>query len=256
VKDLNDITGARCDDLLTDAAARNLPAVLTVKVGQSWATFKSRLLGSHPGERYLAVEDPEHDRDPASADAVQLGQNIGVAFRRGSSKYICSTVVDGRAHYRLNERVTMPCLRLRWPGKLQQLQRRAFYRADVPLDHEIPVRFWDGGLARPHEAGKPASPLHTGRLMDISCGGVRVESDQDPRLKDDQNVGLSFALRPREAPIVLEAVHRHTSRPEPHRYCHGFQFVGLEMSVEGRSILNQISRFVSELQRVSLRRRK
>ena len=58
---------------------------------------------------------------------------------------------------------------------------------------------------------------------------------------------------PGRPPLKLEGQYRHCSIGTPGRLALGFQFVGLEHELKGRSSISEVADFVHELQRASRR---
>ena len=116
---------------------------------------------------------------------------------------------------------------------------------------------WDGGISDRDAADLQHVPHHTGLLQDVSGGGCRVEIDaaRDPQLCAGDTVGIQFRPDPRSEPLCLDAMFRHTEDLGRGQLSLGFQFVGLEMTAQGRHTLQSLSRVVSTFLRIEARRK-
>jgi hypothetical protein len=91
-------------------------------------------------------------------------------------------------------------------------------------------------------------------LEDLSVGGIRVLSDQDPLLADCAAVVCCFAVGQGKTPFALNAIFRHREDRD-HGYSLGFQFVGLESRNDGPDVLTNLARIVTNFQRAAGRNR-
>ncbi|MBN1347616.1 MAG: PilZ domain-containing protein [Phycisphaerae bacterium] len=247
------LVGRERDQLLADAVHEKARLVLTARGKESWETHKSRLLDMAPARRALVVAFP-YDVEGPEIDFTR-GEQIGVAFRHHSRKCLFASTVIGKRQPRQNptRHTGSKALLLSWPEQIEQLQRRVYYRVEVPEDCPIVVQFWRGGVL-PHMAIPPIDrPIVVGRVQDLSVGGMRVEIAQsdNPRLETDEMVGAEFAAEPGKQSIVLEACFRHIEPSGPKKLSLGFQFIGLEVAAEGPSLLSRLAHAVSRLQRVN-----
>jgi c-di-GMP-binding flagellar brake protein YcgR len=143
---------------------------------------------------------------------------------------------------------------LRWPDHLQQLQRRVYERARPPKDAIIAVRFWREEVASGSAA--EARCVRHGQLEDISAGGMRIKVARPNEIELGATCRCAFAPRPGKPSLVLDALVRHREAAGSGRASIGFQFVGLETTVEGRQLLDRLARTVSQFQRARSRSRR
>ncbi len=276
---LLDVHEQRRDQILTEAADRQLQAVISHRLDSGWTTYKSRILQADSAGGFLILEHPR----PAPGQIppeLAPGEKIGLAFRRGHKKCLCSVEIARLATFELPDGQSTAAVQIPWPDKLQEIQRRVYYRAAVPSGRRIEVRMWDGGIVDRDPAELQNAPHHTGLLQDISGGGCRVEIDavRDPQLRAGDTVGIQFQPDPRSEPLRIDAVFRHVEQdpaPSPQgahsagrappcgigaasrsKRSLGFQFVGLEMSTQGRGTLQALSRVVSTFLRIEARRKR
>lgn len=246
---------ARRDRALDEAAARNVAIVMSLRDSGSWAVRKSRFLGLTPQRDSLIVEYPTAS-DPESRELnVGVGENVGVAFRRGHKKCVFTSVVLARNSYALNDQASVECLVLSWPEQVQELQRRAYYRVAVPRHKTVEVEVWAGGAAYRKKAGTRSWPSFFGRLADISAGGARMlfPKTQDPQMQIQDAAGIQFQPESNGPVFVLDSIIRYVGETPDGSVSVGLQFVGLEASFEGRRVLQQLLRVINQYQRCELR---
>lgn len=227
-------------------------AVLTVHGEQDWYTFKSRFLERDPRGRFFVLDYQAADEEPLPA--VTPGQYLGVSFRQRNRKLLFATVVEAKGHFVLDDRQTIPAIRYRWPDSLTELQRRAYYRTAVPEGTALAASLWSGGVAA--RARAQATPLEvaTGMLADVSCGGalVRLQGTSAPAWVDDQTLGLELQLPDGRPPIVVDVRFRGVRSGEDGEYSAAIQFVGLEITADGRVVLQRLANTVQRLHRMQL----
>jgi len=248
---LDALHGRQRDELLADAVHQKARLVLTCRGSEGWETHKSRLLDMAPARRALVVAHP--DEIEAETFELACGEQVGVAFRHHSRKCLFATSVVGRRQPRRHAtRSSGPkALLLGWPEQIEQLQRRVYYRVPIPAASPIDVRIWSGGLSSPTQDPPATSKAVTGRLLDLSVGGmcVAIAQADDPRFRTNALVGAEFRPETGRSSIALEACFRHAQPLGRDRLSLGFQFIGLEVSSDGASLLARLACVVSRLQR-------
>jgi hypothetical protein len=129
-----------------------------------------------------------------------------------------------------------------------------YYRVPVPAESQVPVRFWQGGLIPCPPIPPVDRPVTTGRLFDLSVGGMRVmiARTDDPRLALNDVVGVEFRPELRQPNFVLEACFRHVDSVGAAKLSLGFQFIGLEVSSDGPAILTRLAQAVTRLQHANV----
>jgi hypothetical protein len=231
------------------------PTVLSLKEGATWSVHKSRFLGAVESPRRLFVERPAPAAPDAPLPDIPVGGSIGVAFRRGHKKCLFTSVVVGRGEYQLNDQMRVESLTLNWPDVVQELQRRAYYRAAVPRHKQVAAEIWQGGTVNRKKAGTAVWPSYTGRLIDLSAGGLRLvlNANQNPRLNIGEPVGIEFRPDPTGPTFLLNGILRYLGPMPDGTLAMGFQFTGLEATIDGRKVLQQLLRVVNQYQRCELR---
>lgn len=253
---LMDVKHQRRDEILCQAAERQVQAVISHRLDNGWTTYKSRILQADAAEGFVILQHPEPGPGQAPPELAP-GEQIGVSFRRGHKKCLCSAHIELLTSFKLSDGQAVAALQIPWPEELQEIQRRVYYRAEVPAGRRIEVAVWDGGILDRNQAELRDAPHHTGLLLDISGGGCRVsfEPSRDPQLQSGDTIGIRFQPDPRSEPIFLDAVFRHVEDSTRSNLALGFQFVGLETTSQGRQMLQALSRVVSTFLRIDARRK-
>ncbi|RME40317.1 MAG: hypothetical protein D6788_03560, partial [Planctomycetota bacterium] len=129
--------GPRLEEVLQEAITRNRPIVLTHHSPGGWRTFKSSFLSGSSSRRRIWIKPPTFSAGVQAAPP-QPGDRVGVTFRVGHKKCGFGTTLEPG----LDREEQSGTLVLRWPERLQQLQRRVFERVALPPALIVPVRFW------------------------------------------------------------------------------------------------------------------
>ena len=229
----------RQDQVLLDSIRQQRQLVLTHSSGDGWRTFKALFMLGSPDSGELMVRVAlEGESQPPTMPPP--GTTLGGTFRLGHKKCMFATAMR---EVRAGEDHAV--LKINWPQQLQQLQRRAYERAEPPRGTIVAVRFWREVEESPVEA----RVVRHGQLEDLSCGGMRI------KVADAQDVSMGctyrcvFAPRPGKPSIVLDGILRHREAVEHGRASLGFQFAGLETSTEGLRTLDRLARVVNHFQR-------
>ena len=233
------------------AVAERAIAVLTLPQGGQWATLKSRFLErDRHGQFFVLVYEPCKDE---VLPPIAPGQYVGVSFRQSSRKILFGTAVEAKGHFVLDDATTIAAVRYRWPDSLSELQRRAYYRTPVPPEMSLRATLWPGGsTARPKEAGTGAAI--TGNLADLSCGGCLIHLHQvaPPEYKADDLLGAELHLPDGRPPIVVDLRYRGARQDPAGFVAIATQFLALEMTAEGRAILQRLANCVQRLDRLTV----
>ncbi len=181
---------------------------------------------------------------------INLNQPVGLTFKQDYSKFICESTVIG-----FEQSTNANCggrLVLDLPAKLEKMQKRSFYRVQIPQDMTVKTTFWHRGFKESLVA-VPNGESWEGNLVDLSAGGLQigVSCDKKPSFKLGQLIGLQFRALPQRKPLILEGQIRHVAKTaDGKNICLGVQIVGLETSQEGRAKLREIVEIVDEFQKI------
>jgi len=209
----------------------------------------SKVALTYVGESCIHV-DILHKDKPLPLN-INLEQPIGLTFKLDYSKYVCESTVVG-----FEPSINSSCggkLVLDMPMKLEKMQKRSFYRVQVPDDMSVKATLWHRGFADELVA-VPNGECCEGRLLDLSAGGLQigVSKSKKPNYKLGQLIGMQFTALSGRKPMVLEGQIRHVAKTaDGNNVCLGVQIVGLEASHEGREKLRQIVEIVDEYQKIN-----
>lgn len=220
-------------------AANLLPAGLDVdklhfKVVLPW--------GSGHVSRSPLRKDRNHNRNKAAEKPhpinVQLGQAVGISIKHGYGKFIFEAKVA--ALEPSPGPTSGGIIVLSMPEKIECVQRRSYFRVNVPETLKVNVTLWH---RRCSERQAAPGRRWKGRLIDISAGGLQlaVDAEQKPDFKKGQFISLKFTPMPYEAPLMFDAqIRKILPTVDKKSICFGVQMVGLEASREGREVLARI----------------
>lgn len=258
---LQSLSPDQITDAVTEARTRDLPCTLTVWEDGRWVNRHSRVL--RISDRRLWLELP-----PASAGSAlhefTPAEKVGLSFKLKHHKYLCSVVVADIEQMPRDDGDSEPVLSVCYPSRMNRLQRRAYQRVPVPANRIVRASFWPGGREAEPTKPSPDRPVWTGRVTDLSAGGLQlmlpVESLEllDPGYV--VGIRVSFGAGSERA-VYADAQYRHATpvdevAPVPGRpddtpcVLVGFQFVGLGQTREGQESLERISYHVAEFQRI------
>ena len=242
---LQELQSSQVLQTITAAAERRIPVTITVRTGNRWLNLHSRLVRLC-GEHFW-LEYPEAG-DQAHAHQFSPAEKLGLSFKLKHHKYLFAVTVAGTEQIDTEDGQAIKVLSVCWPSRMQRLQRRAFYRADVPNGRIVRASFWPGGREAEPPRACSESPVFSGNVTNISAGGfqMRTSAEAADMLDTDFVVGvrLSFGAG-REVTAYADAQFRHVE-PDGRKVLIGFQFVGLAQTPEGREALQLITNCVTE----------
>jgi c-di-GMP-binding flagellar brake protein YcgR len=233
-----------------DAVRERALAVLSVQCGSDWRMFKSRFLESDSNQAFFVLDYQPVNEQPLPE--LWPGQCVGISFRSRNRKVMFATVVEARGHYML-ESGSVPAVRYRWPQAITELQRRAYYRTPVPAGIVLAATMWRGGLAA-RTAVQSGSQLLSGTLANISCGGALVRLNQPAAIDwvEGELLGLEVQLGDRQGPAQLDSYFRGLRHDEASHSGVALQFIGLELNVEGRLVMERLANVVQKFHRQAI----
>lgn len=246
------ITEKDATEMFDEAVHERALAVLTLQVGGDWHSFKSRFLERDPNRRFFVL-----DYQAARGETLPLlapGQCVGVSFRNRSRKLLFASVVEARGHFLSDDRSTIPAIRYRWPESITELQRRSYYRTPVPETVTLIVTLWPGGTAARAAAQSGTLQLTSGTLANVSCGGalVRLSQASAPSWSEGETLGAELQLGDSRPPLPLNACFRGVRHDELAELGVAIQFIGLELTVDGRLALQRLARCVQRFHQMGI----
>lgn len=191
---------------------------------------------------------------------IRIGQPVGVNFKHAYGKFVFDTTVVGLEPS--SDPEAGGTIVLGMPERIGVVQRRSYFRVNVPNSLKVAVVLW-------HRMGKRTSrdgtrTYYEGRLVDISAGGALVTvplkrgvgdesgAARESDLRKGQFMSVRFTPLPYETPLMFSAQIRNVL-PTADRMglCVGLQIVGLEASEEGRQTLSRIANVVEHYHQVN-----
>jgi hypothetical protein len=275
------LRGDEPEKILQTAIDKKVPAIMSYLSKGKWHVAKV-LLNELVGDR-LSVDSATSKKKQHPLN-IQANQPVGISFKYEYGKFVFDTTVVGF------EPSSSPEADEGWggtmilavPNRIEVVQRRSYYRVDVPESLKVKVIMWhrSGKREAKKQIEDAAEDVHNycqGRLVDISAGGAQVVvsySDQagcpasvrreskgnasrtfcagELDFRKGQFVGMRFTPMPYETPLVVSAQIRNILPTADGRSASlGLQIVGLEASPEGREVLVRLISIVEQYYQIN-----
>jgi hypothetical protein len=246
--------GEESQDILADAVARNLAAVLSLPSAGMLRHHKSRFLAQT--QEGLWVESAPGDT-PLIEELRQQQIPVGISFKAVPNKAsFAAPILRREPSFQLNATAVVEALLLQSPAKIKPVQRRNHYRVRLPEGAALSVRAWRIADHVPVRDRPAASQLVDMELRDLSVGGLGVILKTAPEerglLKGQR---LRIELKWEEVELILEGLLRLLDGvTTPGAVKGGIQFKKLENDLAGRQAMAALTRMVGEFQREEVRR--
>lgn len=236
-------------EALLGAAEKMVPVTFTVRQDNAWTNFYSRFLAIRGVQMCF---EPPYRTDGGAPHEFVPSESVGIGFKFKHHKHMLSTIVVGLDNIALNEGEKVPVLAVECPSTMERLRRRVYVRAAVPANRIVRASFWLGGYESEPAGTSPGRPVASGKVMDISAGGLQVLSTQDAGMVLDVGdvIGLRITFGSDDEVVYADAQFRHAMQADDGIML-GFQFIGLGQSPEGKSALQIISSKVTEFQKMA-----
>ncbi|MCY2929877.1 MAG: PilZ domain-containing protein [Planctomycetota bacterium] len=240
------------DEAIRTAVDKSIPVTVTVQPDGSdtWINLHSRLIALQ--DQQLFIEPPTAEQGEPTRELAPCDR-IGVSFKLKHHKHVFNTVVLGASRgWRSGEGASGDALAISTPTRMQRLQRRAFQRVDVPPGKIVRGSFWLGGRKSEPKGTDVACPIWSGRVTNISAGGLQMQVDPQVThvLDVGDVVGLRIVFGAGEAAVYADAQFRHYD-DFGDRAVIGFQLVGLAETPEGQHALRIIMDRVQQYGRIN-----
>jgi hypothetical protein len=250
MSDIVILQGPESREVLSAVVEQQSPAIMSYLSRDKWHVAKV-VLKSFADDR-LCVEGCHASGRPHPIN-IRINQPVGVNFKHSYGKFVFDTVVVGLEPSADPQAGGMIVLAV--PDRIGVVQRRSYFRVNVPESLKVNVVLWHRTGSR--QVTEPTHNYFEGRLMDISAGGAQVivpaRSGRDNTapgtgvfdFHKGQFIGVRFTPLPFETPLVFNAQIRNILPTADHSaLCLGLQIVGLEASDEGRHVLARIASVV------------
>ena len=250
--------GVDREKILQTAIDMKVPAIMSYLSKDKWHVAKV-LLTNLDGGRLSIESTISRKQRPIN---IRVDQPVGVSFKYGYGKFVFDTVVKALEPSTDPEtnRQRGGVIVLALPDKIEVVQRRNYFRVNVPEPLKVKVLLWPRSGRREqadpkHDAAFETHNCCQGRLMDISAGGAQIivpnQNDAEQAspclllagvsFKKGQFVSMRFTPLPYEIPLILNAQIRSILPTADEKNASlGLQFVGLEASPEGREVLSRL----------------
>jgi len=275
------LRGDEPEKILQTAIDKKVPAIMSYLSKGKWHVAKvllTDLVANRLSVESTATKKKQHPLN------IQVNQPVGISFKYEYGKFVFDTTVAAL------EPLSSPEADEGWggtmvlavPNRIEAVQRRSYYRVNVPVSLKVKVVLWH--RSGRHQAKKQiqdaTEDVHNycqGRLVDISAGGAQVivpypdeegcpesirrESNGNMSrtffageldFKKGQFVGMRFTPMPYEKPLVVSAQIRNIlPTADGKRASLGLQIVGLEASPEGHEVLTRLIGIVEQYYQIN-----
>lgn len=249
---MNEVTmmdGSQTEQILQNAIDHKVTAIMSYLSKGKWHVAKV-LITAFDADR-LSVQTTQSHRKNHPIN-INIDQPVGISFKHEYGKFVFDTIVTDL------QPATEPgaggTIVLRAPEEIEVIQRRSYFRVEVPDPLKVKVTIWRRRSRRDtsmltSEAPGEGGDYSLGTLVDISAGGAQVvldapsggDSASNIQFRNGQFIGMRFTPLPYETPLVLTAQIRNVlPRADGASIYLGLQIVGLEASPEGRRVLARL----------------
>lgn len=249
------LQGSQSQTILLMVVRDQSPAIMSYLSKDKWHVAKVVMKDLRGGRLY--VENCHACGKPHPIN-IQIDQPVGVNFKHAYGKFVFDTTVVSLEPSCDPE--AGGTIVLAEPQRVGVIQRRSYFRVNVPRSLRVNVVLW-------HRTGHRTQDDRThiyseGSLMDISAGGAQVIVPRkdakscvatavteggagESEFRKGQFLGMRFTPMPYETPLMFNAQVRSVlPTADQANLCLGLQIVGLEASDEGRQVLSRLAKVV------------
>jgi hypothetical protein len=264
------LRGDELEKILRTAINKQIIAVMSYLSKGKWHVTKVLLTG-FVSDRISIDSAAPKKQHPLN---IQSNQPVGIAFKHEYGKFIFDTTVVSLepSSAREADREGGGAIILAVPDRIEVVQRRSYFRVDVPQSLKVKVMLWHRDSRRRAEkqiqnaADEQVHDYCQGRLVDISAGGAQVivpysNEEEFPApfrrgskgdvlrsfhagqldFRKGQFVGVRFTPMPYETPLMVSArIRAILPTSDGNSASIGLQIIGLEASPEGREVLARL----------------
>jgi hypothetical protein len=258
------LQGPQSQTILLMVVRDQSPAIMSYLSKDKWHVAKVVMKDLKNGRLY--VENCHAFGKPHPIN-IQIDQPVGVNFKHAYGKFVFDTTVVSLEPS--GDPEAGGTIVLAEPQRVGVIQRRSYFRVNVPRSLRVNVVLW-------HRTGYRTQDDRThayseGTLMDISAGGAQVIVPRrdaktcvsatggeggtgvgESEFRKGQFLGVRFTPMPYETPLMFNAQVRNVLPTADHAsLCLGLQIVGLEASEEGRQVLSRLANVVERYHQIS-----
>lgn len=247
------VEGRRSQEVLRIAADKKVQAIVSYLSKNKWHVAKVIIAGLEGDRLYVEAASSNPMSKPIPTN-IRIGQPVGVSFKHSYGKFVFDTTIVGLEPSPAGRGTIV----LGVPRHIGAIQRRSYFRVNVPDSLKVNVVFWHRRAAAGEK--NPVHDYHQACLADLSAGGAQIimpfdlaqSASEGSSFRKGQFIGLRFTPLPYETPLVFDAQIRSILPTEDHTgLCLGLQVVGLESSPEGRQILTRVAEVVEQYHQIN-----
>jgi hypothetical protein len=243
------VDGSQTEQILQNAIDHKVTAIMSYLSKGKWHVAKVLITAFDADRLSVQTTQSHHKNHPIN---INIEQPVGISFKYEYGKFVFdATVTDLQP---ATEPGAGGTIVLKTPQEIEVIQRRSYFRVEVPDALKVKVTLWRRRSRRDtsefaSEAPGEGANYSLGTLADISAGGAQVvldairgdDSATDVQFRNGQFIGMRFTPLPYETPLVLTAQIRNVlPRADGASIYLGLQIVGLEASPEGRRVLARL----------------
>lgn len=221
------LTTEQIHSFLPQAAQQGLCGTLSTLYQGKWNVFDVSLSSIDNSGLIFRILSPKNDDFP-----FKQHQPVGICLQQEHHKYIFETSIFAPGPSTLT---------LEWPEKIEKMQRRAYDRQPVPPGLNVKATFWHRGYINGTKQ-PPKENYWQGLLENLSAGGamIRMDAQSADSFSMGQLIGLQFTPMSYQKPLLLEGHIRHLNTLSDGNIVLGIEFLGLEASVDGHTLLHRL----------------
>lgn len=236
----------RVTEIVQEAVQQNLNAKMCHMTGGMWIRNTVYMVELSANGIICRTFEEDHGH----FEKLQINQPVGITFQIEHEKFIFDTTVMG-----FESAVTTKGGRilLEIPDRIEKMPRRAYERQAVPQEINVQVLFWHRGYIE-NTSQAPVESYWQGKMINLSAGGtlIAVSSSLVDCFRAGQLVGMQFTPMFYQKPILVEAQIIHMKPSSDSGKCYlGLEFLGLEVSIDGRNILHRLMDVIEEYGRLN-----
>ena len=229
-------------ELLQKAVQQKTQAI--VSYAGSGKMHISKVTLENLGAEILEAEiSPRKDPHPMN---IRIGQKMAMSIKYGYGKILFDTFIINLMPSENGDSGGRLILSI--PRKIQIIERRNYYRVQVPQNLSVSVKLSHRKTVN-HRYPANSDHFWLAQLIDISAGGLQLAIDTELKeaFKAGQFLDIEFCPLPYEQPLTLNTQIRNIlPTADNDHLCMGLQTVSLEMSDEGREKLVRICNIVEQ----------